>query len=326
MKKTMKKFVILVLVLSLVFITACSKDKSEETSGRRKSSKDDKTEKEDKDEGLYIVLAKDVKLDLKDDIGNIIKQVYDNNGCVIHAATNKVLEVDEKGNIIQSDKTAIEAKEGKDFFLFVSATKKGSGTQDVSIPGCMMYSFLFYDVIKLSKCSLFDGWSGLFKTLDSYMNDENCIDLGNRRIGVFKEGKLVNVSDLIKEYGSQADMIIDNYNGSLLEYYINAKGMEKDQAMKTMYGLIGYLSNVSEFDRILSSNTEGINISETKRAAYCMVLAMNDWGADMDSDHLADYGSVEWTEVLNGFDIFIPCSHLDMERVNKAPKASATVR
>ena len=180
---------------------------------------------------------------------------------------------------------------------------------------------------RVSRLSLFDGWKGNFSKIESYLDDENSIYYGGsapRRLAVFKDGKLVPVSELTEKYGSEADKIMDEYNGSYIEYYQNVKNMEQDQAIKYMNGAMGgsTITMYNEYDRIYAdNNSEGKSTRETKRILYCMVLAMNDWGASMDNDHLADYGSIEWVKNMKELDIYIPCSHADMERVNRAPKA-----
>ena len=138
---------------------------------------------------------------------------------------------------------------------------------------------------------------------------------------------VTDLKDKYKEkYGSEADKIMDEYNGSYIEYYQNVKNMEQDQAIKYMNGAMGgsTITMYNEYDRIYTdNNSEGKDAHAIKRILYCMVLAMNDWGASMDNDHLADYGSIEWVKNMKELDIYIPCSHSDMERVNRAPKADA---
>lgn len=330
MKKMLKRIAVIVLVFSMVLATACSKDGSKKESGRKDRDKEEKSEKEEKsDNGGLSVTLDGVELNLKDDIGSIIKQVCDHDGCVLHATRNFALEADENGNIYQSDKTSLEIRDDKDVYFFVNAFKKGPGQKDESVPGCMMFGFnnnLNFSA-RISRLSLLDGWKGNFSKIESYLDDENSIYYGGsapRRLAVFKDGKLVPVSELTEKYGSEADKIMDEYNGSYIEYYQNVKNMEQDQAIKYMNGAMGgsTITMYNEYDRIYAdNNSEGKSTRKTKRILYCMVLAMNDWGASMDNDHLADYGSIEWIKNMKELDIYIPCSHSDMERVNRAPKA-----
>ena len=330
MKKMLKRIAVIVFVFSMVLATACSKDGSKKESGRKDRDKEEKSEKEEKsDNGGLSVTLDGVELNLKDDIGSIIKQVCDHDGCVLHATRNFALEADENGNIYQSDKTSLEIRDDKDVYFFVNAFKKGPGQKDESVPGCMMFGFnnnLNFSA-RISRLSLLDGWKGNFSKIESYLDDENSIYYGGsapRRLAVFKDGKLVPVSELTEKYGSEADKIMDEYNGSHIEYYKNVKNMEQDQAIKYMNGVMGgsMLSLPNEYDKIYTdNNSEGKDAHAIKRILYCMVLAMNDWGASMDNDHLADYGSIEWIKNMKELDIYIPCSHSDMERVNRAPKA-----
>lgn len=339
MKKVLKRITVIIMVLSMVFATACSKDGSKDKSSRRDRDKDEKSENEEKsgkeektdNGGLSVTLDGDVELNLKDDIGSLIKQVCDHDGCVLHTIRNFALEADENGNIYQSDKTSLEIRDDKDVYFFVNAFKKGPGQKDESVPGCMMFGFnnnLNFSA-RISRLSLLDGWKGNFSKIESYLDDENSIYYGGsapRRLAVFKDGKLVPISELTEKYGSEADKIMDEYNGSYIEYYQNVKNMEQDQAIKYMNGAMGgsTITMYNEYDRIYAdNNSEGKSTRETKRILYCMVLAMNDWGASMDNDHLADYGSIEWIKNMKELDIYIPCSHADMERVNRAPKADA---
>ena len=330
MKKMLKRIAVIVLVFSMVLATACSKDGSKKESGRKDRDKEEKSGKEEKtDNGGLSVTLDGVELNLKDDIGSIIKQVCDHDGCVLHAIRNFALEADENGNIYQSDKTSLEIRDDKDVYFFVNAFKKGPGQKAESIPGCMMFSFnnnLDFSA-RISRLSLLDGWKGNFSKIESYLDDENSIYYGGsapRRLAVFKDGKLVPISELTEKYGSEADKIMDEYNGSCVEYYKNVKNMEQDQAIKYMNGVMGgsMISSPNEYDKIYTdNNSEGNDARAIKRILYCMVLAMNDWGASMDNDHLADYGSIEWVKNMKEIDIYIPCSHSDMERVNRAPKA-----
>ena len=331
MKKMLKRIAVIVFVFSMVLATACSKDGSKKESGRKDRDKEEKSGKEEKTDngGLSVTLDGDVELNLKDDIGSIIKQVCDHDGCVLHAIRNFALEADENGNIYQSDKTSLEIRDDKDVYFFVNAFKKGPGQKDESIPGCMMFGFnnnLNFSA-RISRLSLLDGWKGNFSKIESYLDDENSIYYGGsapRRLAVFKDGKLVPISELTEKYGSEADKIMDEYNGSYIEYYQNVKNMEQDQAIKYMNGVMGgsMLSLPNGYDKIYTdNNSEGKDAHAIKRILYCMVLAMNDWGASMDNDHLADYGSIEWVKNMKELDIYIPCSHSDMERVNRAPKA-----
>ena len=332
MKKILKRITVITIVLSMVFATACSKNKSKEESSRADRNKEEKSEKEETNVGGLSVTLDGVELNLKEDIGSIIKQVCDHDGCVFHAIRNIGLEADENGNIYQSDKTLLEIKDDKDVYFFINAFKKGSGAKDESIPGCMMFSFnnnLDFSA-RISRLSLLDGWKGNFSKIESYLDDENSIYYGGsapRRLAVFKDGKLVPVSELTEKYGSEADKIMDEYNGSCVEYYKNVKNMEQDQAIKYMNGVMGgsMISSPNEYDKIYTdNNSEGKDARAIKRILYCMVLAMNDWGASMDNDHLADYGSIEWVKNMKEIDIYIPCSHSDMERVNRAPKAETS--
>lgn len=338
MKKILKRITVIIMVLSMVFATACSKDGSKDKSSRRDRDKDEKSENEDKsgkeektdNGGLSVTLDGDVELNLKDDIGSLIKQVCDHDGCVLHAIRNFALEADENGNIYQSDKTIQEVKDDKEVYFFVSASKKGPGLKDESVPGCMGIIFnnnLDFSA-RVSRLSLFDGWKGNFSKIENYLNDENSIYYGGsspRRVGVFKDGKLVPVSELTEEYGNEADKVINDYNGNLVEYYMGVKNMEKDQAMKYSDRLMGgdSIYMIKEYDKRAGDNAEGIDIAQMKRVGYCMILAMNDWGASMDSDHLADYGSIEWNKNMRELIIFIPCAHSDVEKVNRPPKTAA---
>ena len=125
MKKILKRITVIIMVLSMVFATACSKDGSKDKSSRRDRDKEEKSEKEETNVGgLSVTLDGDLELNLKDDIGSLIKQVCDHDGCVLHAIRNFALEADENGNIYQSDKTSLEIRDDKDVYFFVNAFKK----------------------------------------------------------------------------------------------------------------------------------------------------------------------------------------------------------
>ena len=175
MKKMLKRIAVIVLVFSMVLATACSKDGSQKESGRKDRDKEEKS-----DNGGLSVTLDGVELNLKDDIGSIIKQVCDHDGCVLHATRNFALEADENGNIYQSDKTSLEIRDDKDVYFFVNAFKKGPGQKDESVPGCMMFGFnnnLNFSA-RISRLSLLDGWKGNFSKIESYLDDENSIYYG----------------------------------------------------------------------------------------------------------------------------------------------------
>ncbi len=307
----MKKYISLLIILSaiIVLLSACSKE-SDSGSKDKKSKASDKT--------VTFTLKGNLELDIKDDIGNIVYEINQNNGAVFNVQSMQRYKSDKKGNLVRfSDGETMKAVEAADSALMLHADRFSNGvSSDNDFPGYLEFYFTESNS-NLKRISLFDGWKGLFPRLEKFLTDDNSIDYSRGRVGLFKDGKMVSVSELTDDYEKKAKEVIEKYDGKLVDYYMANGYAERNDAVRHLNGIVGgFWKNVNNFlDMLSKADGYEDKADDIKLKAYCMMIAMIEWSVEGEN-----YGSVLWETAPSDLCIAIPCSSEDYERVRKAPK------
>ncbi len=298
--------------------------------------------KEESQTDVIVTVNGGTELNLTGDVGEVIRKVSDDNGLIYNGRIGYVLDYDIKTNNIfipsgdNGDISKIIDK--KDYYLGIASNKYGGGIvyTESSCSGELKY--IFYqnkndkERLIIDRISLLDGWTGKISEIDYYLNEkysiiypENDDKMSDARIVLFRDGKLIPVDEIINEYGEEAERIIIDYEGSLLQYYQDNKNIDIDEARKFMCGSVG------DFRYSMAKNSMlGVGYSDESGYIYskdaptypalhleiCMQLAMNDWAAE-DDGNLKKYGCISWK--ADGYEdlyIYVHCTHEDFLRIS----------
>ena len=227
------------------------------------------------DKGVVVKLG-DTKVDLTADIHDIIATINNNNSVAMNVIGYEALYLDEAGNIYTEPGTSVNFEE-KSRMVQLSYDKAFGNTdieKELHIPGCSMFCFVEGDS-DLCRCdgfSVFPDWNGDMSRVNEYINNTNSYEKGDVVIALFKNGKIINVEDIIEEY---SDYSFD---------------MQK----------IPY--------RYFWGNQIQVDVSEDQ---YPFVAALIDWGRQYMDGEIDNCGCIKWFPENKEIDICVACSYED---------------
>ncbi len=272
---------------------------------------------------VTIIVGKDVELDLAAGVGQVVRKIADSDGCACNTRSLRALKADEDGNIYRASERVDELAAETSYCVYVDALTYGAAAESQwDRPGSIRFEF-DKEHSGLKGFSLLEGWNGDLSKLDRYMTNENSLLTYDHRVALFKNGKIVTVDELKKQYGEDAADLIDHFSGNLQNYIISKYNVHQG-------GLLPYMSliaaDTSDFNKLLErynamlQNEEYADYAEEfLTVGACMQVAMIDWGT---SDENVQYGSIRWDRSMerdpHPLSVYVPCSNYEYNMVRHA--------